>query len=145
MNAALIIASRELMAMLRTPVAYVVGVAFLVVQGLSFAWLVEVLSDPARPAPLGAVLEGHFGGTLLHWALQILVVSALAMRTIAEDRRAGTWEVLLRCGDPSRTAPIGLARHLIGPQTWRSRRRLTFQILKSWKRWRTPSGKGSRP
>jgi len=86
--------------MVRSPVAYVVSVAFLVVQGLSFFALVDVLSDPRRPAPLGAVLEGHFGGGLLHWTLQLGVVSLLAMRTVAEHRRAGTWEVLL-------TAPVG--------------------------------------
>ena len=55
-RAALLIARRELGAHLRAPVAYVVGVLFLAVQGASFAALVAALSDPARPAPLGAVL-----------------------------------------------------------------------------------------
>lgn len=96
----LLLAGRELAAMARSPVAYVVAVAFLVVQGLSFTAVVDALSDPARPAPLGAVLEGHFGGGLLHWTVLLAVVALLAMRTIAESRRAGTWEVLI-------TAPVG--------------------------------------
>lgn len=95
-----LIARRELAAQLRAPIAYVVGVLFLAVQGVSFAALVMRLSDPARPAPLGAVLEGHFGGTLLGWALALAIVPLLTMRLCAEDRRAGTWEVLV-------TAPVG--------------------------------------
>jgi len=104
---ALLVARRELGAYLRAPVAYVVGVLFLAVQGASFAALVSTLADPARPAPLGAVLEGHFGGTLLHWTLQLAVVSLLAMRTIAEDRRTGVWEALL-------TAPVTEAEAVVG-------------------------------
>ncbi len=100
-------AQRELLAQLRSPAAYAIAVAFLVVQGLSFAAVVSALSDPARPAPLGAVLEGHFGGTLLHWTLQLAIVAALAMRTVAEDRRAGTWETLL-------TAPVGEGAAVVG-------------------------------
>lgn len=94
------IAARELASFVRSPVAYVVAVAFLVLQGLSFTTVVAHLSDPERPAPLGAVLEQHFGAGLLHWTVQLAVVSLLAMRTIAESRRAGTWEVLI-------TAPVG--------------------------------------
>src|SRR5262249_9994065 len=98
-RATLLVARRELGAYLRAPVAYVVGVLFLAVQGASFAALVSALSDPARMGPLGAVLEGHFGGTLLHWALELAVVALVAMRAVAEDRRAGTWEALV-------TAPV---------------------------------------
>jgi ABC-2 type transport system permease protein len=102
-----LVARRELGAYLRAAVAYVVGVLFLAAQGASFAALVAALTDPRRLAPLGAVLEGYFGGTLLHWTLQLAVVSLIAMRTIAEDRRAGTWETLL-------TAPVSEAEAVIG-------------------------------
>jgi ABC-2 type transport system permease protein len=102
-----LIARRELAAQLRAPIAYVVGVLFLAVQGVSFAALVTRLSDPARPAPLGAVLEGHFGGTLLGWALALAIVPLLTMRLCAEDRRAGTWEVLV-------TAPVGDGAAVVG-------------------------------
>jgi ABC-2 type transport system permease protein len=102
-----LVARRDLGATLRAAVGLVVGVLFLAAQGASFAALVAALSDPRRLAPLGAVLEGHFGGTLLHWTLQLAVVSLIAMRTIAEDRRAGTWEVLL-------TAPVREAEAVVG-------------------------------
>jgi ABC-2 type transport system permease protein len=104
---ALRIAGRELAAMVRSPIAYVVAVAFLVLQGLSFYAVVAVHGDPRRPAPLGAVLEGHFGGDLLHWTVLLAVIALLAMRTIAESRRAGTWEVLL-------TAPVGEGAAVVG-------------------------------
>ena len=60
---------RELHVMLRAPILYVVGGVFLVVQGIAFAGLVGALSDPRRPAPLGALLEGQLAGTLLTWVL----------------------------------------------------------------------------
>jgi ABC-type uncharacterized transport system/ABC-2 family transporter protein len=105
--AALLVARRELGGYLRAPIAYVVGVLFLAVQGAAFAALVSALSDPARPGPLGAVLEGYFGGTLLHWALELAVVALIAMRAVAEDKRAGTWEALV-------TAPVGEGAALVG-------------------------------
>ncbi len=104
---ALRIAWRELLSLVRSPIAYVVGVAFLVVQGVQFAALVAQLSDPARPAPIGAVLEGQFGATWLHWTLQLAILAALAMRTIAEDRASGTWEVLI-------TAPVTESAAVVG-------------------------------
>jgi len=48
---------RELAVTLRAPILYVIGGLFLVVQGLAFAGLVGALSDPRKPAPLGALLR----------------------------------------------------------------------------------------
>ncbi|MBK9032894.1 MAG: Gldg family protein [Myxococcales bacterium] len=103
-----IVARMQLAAALRSPVAWMVAAGFLVLEGVSFAALVAVLADPARPAPVGAVLEGHFGGTLLSWAVQLTVIAAVAARA-AEDRRTGLWEALV-------AAPIGEGAALVG--TW---------------------------
>lgn len=105
-RAALAVAHRELTIYLRSPIALTVAAAFLVLQGVSFSALVAALADPARPAPLGAVLEGHFGGTLLHWMLQLTVLAALAAR-LAEERRAGTWEALVTAPVPEGAAVVG--------------------------------------
>lgn len=102
-----ILARRELGAYFHTPIAYVAGVLFLVLQGFSFSALVTVLADPARPAPLGAVLHQHFGGTFLYWTVLLAYVALLAMRLVAEDRRQGTWESLL-------TAPVDIEAVLAG-------------------------------
>jgi ABC-2 type transport system permease protein len=95
----LTIARREASAYLAAPIATVVLVLFLVVEGFSFFAVVRVLADPRRPAPYGAVLRSHFGGTFLYWAFLFFVVAATTMRLVAEEKRQGTWEAL-------RTAPV---------------------------------------
>ena len=95
MSAAYWVFRRELKLMLRAPTVYVIGGLFLVVQGIAFAALVGALSDPRRPAPLGALLEGQLAGTLLTWVLQLVVITLLGMRAIADERRDGGWELML--------------------------------------------------
>ena len=92
---------------LRAPILYVIGGLFLVVQGIAFAGLVTTLSDPRRPAPLGALLEGQLAGTLLTWVLQLVVLTLLGMRTIADERRGGGWELLLTAQVSERAAVVG--------------------------------------
>ncbi|HEU4726778.1 MAG TPA: DUF4350 domain-containing protein [Kofleriaceae bacterium] len=98
---------RELAVMLRAPIIYLVGGLFLVVQGIAFAGLVGALSDPRRPAPLGALLEGQLAGTLLTWVLELVVLTLLGMRAIAEDKRSGAWEALLTAGTGEAAAVAG--------------------------------------
>jgi len=98
---------RELHVMLRAPILYVVGGLFLVVQGVAFAGLVGALSDPRRPAPLGALLEGQLAGTLLTWVLALVVLTLLGMRAIAEDKRSGAWELLLTAQVSEGAAVVG--------------------------------------
>lgn len=98
---------RELHGLMRAPILYVIGGVFLVVQGVAFAGLVGALSDPRRPAPLGALLEGQLAGTLLTWVLELVVLTLLGMRAIADDKRSGAWELLL-------TAQVGEGAAVVG-------------------------------
>jgi ABC-2 type transport system permease protein len=98
---------RELHEMLRAPLVYGIGGVFLFVQGVAFAGLVGSLSDPQRAAPLGALIEGQLAGTLLTWVLQLVVLTLLGMRAIADDKRSGAWELLL-------TAQVGEGAAVIG-------------------------------
>lgn len=107
MRAAYWVWRRELHVMLRAPILYVVGGLFLVVQGVAFAGLVGALSDPRRPAPLGALLEGQLAGTLLTWVLALVVLTLLGMRAIAEDKRSGAWELLLTAQVSEGAAVVG--------------------------------------
>lgn len=104
---ALAIARREIGAYFYAPIAYVVGVLFLAIQGFLFWAIVKLLADPEQPAPFGAVLHNHFGGTFLYWAVVLVVVSVIAMRAIADDKRQGTWEALL-------TAPVDEGAAVVG-------------------------------
>lgn len=107
MTRALLIARRELAAYFTGSIAYAVGALFLVVQGFSFWAVVEVLADPRRPAPLGAVLRTHFGGTFLYWSTLFVTVAAIAMRAVAEDRRSGMWESLMTTRVTAGEAVVG--------------------------------------
>ncbi|MCX5742454.1 MAG: hypothetical protein NT062_08160, partial [Proteobacteria bacterium] len=98
---------RELHGMLRAPIVYLVGGLFLVVQGIAFAGLVSTLSDPRRPALLGALLEGQLSGTLLTWILQLVVITLLGMRAIADDKRSGAWELALTARASERAMVVG--------------------------------------
>ncbi len=101
------VARRELHEMLRAPLVYGIGAVFLVVQGVAFAGLVNSLSDPRSAPPLGALLEGQLAGTLLTWVLQLVVLTLLGMRAIADDKKSGAWELLL-------TAQVGEGAAVIG-------------------------------
>lgn len=120
MRAAYWVFRRELHTMLRAPILYVVGGVFLVVQGIAFAGLVGALSDPRRPAPLGALLEGQLAGTLLTWVLELVVLTLLGMRAIAEDKRSGAWELLLtaRVGEGAAVAGKWAAATVLYALLW---------------------------
>lgn len=105
--AAIRVARHELAALRRAPVLVGLAALFLVVQGLAFAGQVAVLADPARPAPMGAVLHGYFAGNLLSWAVWLAVLAALAVRAVGDDRRSGRWELLI-------TAPVSDGAAVVG-------------------------------
>jgi ABC-2 type transport system permease protein len=95
MRIAFVIARREVAVLFFTPIAYVIGVLFLALQGFSFWAVVEVLSDPRQQVGYGAVLRTHFGGTVLYWAICFALIAVISMRLCAEEKRQGTWEALL--------------------------------------------------
>ena len=98
---------RELAVTLRAPIAYLIGGLFLVVQGIAFAGNLDAMANAQAPAPLGALLEGQLAGTLLTWVLQLVALTLLGMRAVADDRRTGAWELLLTAQVSERTAVVG--------------------------------------
>src|SRR3989338_11299253 len=80
----LTIAKRELTYFINTPVAYIVTVAFLIPSYFLF-WRQTLMANEAS-------LRGFF--SLLPWFL-LLVIPALTMRAMAEERRQNTVELLL--------------------------------------------------
>ncbi len=102
----LAVAGRELVSLFVTPLAYVVGTLFLLLQGWNFALLLRVLNDPlAAPGP---VMQFYFGGSFfIFWLPVLFLCSAISMRLLAEERKQGTLEALL-------TAPLSPAQVVLG-------------------------------
>lgn len=100
------VAWRELLSLFVTPLAYVVGTLFLLLQGWNFALLLRVLNDPlAAPGP---VMQFYFGGSFfIFWLPVVFICAAVSMRLVAEERKQGTLEALL-------TAPLSPAQVVLG-------------------------------
>ena len=100
------IAHRELLSLFVTPLAYVVGTLFLLLQGWNFALLLRVLNDPlAAPGP---VMQFFFSGSFfIFWLPVIFLCAAVSMRLVAEERKQGTLEALL-------TTPLSPSQVAVG-------------------------------
>ena len=98
MQQLLALTTRELKAFWYSPIAYVVGALFLLLQGWVFWLLIAVLNDP-RVDPSWTMAQFFFGGTFFYWFSVLLIAPLLTMRTFSEEKRTGTIEFLL-------TAPI---------------------------------------
>lgn len=96
---------RELLAYFCSPIAYVLGAAFLVVQGYAFWLLCQTLGS--QQAPAGAVLAYFFGGGFLFWLFLLLLISVLTMRLFAEEEQTGTIEALLTAPVPAGSLVLG--------------------------------------
>lgn len=92
----LLIWGRELLAFFLSPIAYVVGIFFLIVMGYSFWMLASLLTD----GPAGISVMGELFGSLFFWMPMLIVCPVITMRLLAEEKRSGTMETLL-------TAPVG--------------------------------------
>jgi len=86
--------SREWKAFWYSPIAYVVGAFFALMQGFVFWMLMAVLNDP-RVDPTWGMSQFFFGGTFFYWLSVMMLAPLLTMRTFSEEKRTGTLEVLL--------------------------------------------------
>lgn len=98
---------RELLGYFFSPLGWIVLALFLLVQGYGFYLVIELLNRP--DAPHGGPMQVFFGGTFLYWLFLIVVVAAITMRLIAEERRSGTIEPLLSA--PVTEAQVTLAKY----------------------------------
>ncbi|HEY6462608.1 MAG TPA: ABC transporter permease [Polyangiaceae bacterium] len=90
---------RELFAFFVTPLAWVLIVAFLVVQGMHFFLLVDHFARQPDLSGDETPLSAFFGNTVLLYLVLFLLVPPMTMRLFAEERRSGTIEMLM-------TAPV---------------------------------------
>jgi ABC-2 type transport system permease protein len=100
---------RELFAFFVTPLAWVLIVSFLVVQGMHFFLLVDHFAREADMAGDETPLSAFFGNTVLLYLVLFVLVPPMTMRLFAEERRSGTIETLLTA--PVSNAAVVLAKY----------------------------------
>lgn len=88
------IAHRDLLSLFVSPVGYVSGALFLLLQGYNFSLLLRVLNDPlAAPGP---VMQYFFGGSFfIFWLPVVFLCATISMRSLASERMLGTMESLI--------------------------------------------------
>jgi ABC-2 type transport system permease protein len=90
---------RELLAFFVTPLAWILIVVFLVVQGMHFFLLVDHFATQPDATGDETPLTAFFGNTVLLYLVLFMLVPPMTMRAFAEERRSGTIESLM-------TAPV---------------------------------------
>jgi ABC-2 type transport system permease protein len=90
---------RELFAFFVTPLAWVLILVFLFIQGLHFFLLVDHYAGEANISSDEGPLQAFFGQTTILYLILFLLIPPMTMRLFAEERRAGTIETLM-------TAPV---------------------------------------
>jgi ABC-2 type transport system permease protein len=90
---------REMLALWVTPLAWVLLVAFLLIQGLSFYSIVLHITAMSEVSIDYGPVQAYFGQSIFVIISLLLICPALTMRVFAEERRSGTIETLL-------TAPV---------------------------------------
>ncbi|HEY8091061.1 MAG TPA: ABC transporter permease [Polyangiaceae bacterium] len=90
---------RELFAFFVTPLAWVLIVVFLLVQGMHFFLLVDHFAAQLDVNGDETPLSAFFGNTVLLYLVLFLLIPPMTMRLFAEERRSGTIEALM-------TAPV---------------------------------------
>jgi ABC-2 type transport system permease protein len=99
---------REMTSLWVTPLAWVLLVVFLLLQGTIFYSIVVHFSTLADLAVESGPVEAYFGQESVFLLMTLLLVCpALTMRAFAEERRSGTIETLL-------TAPVTPAGVVLG-------------------------------
>lgn len=107
MTGFLAVFKREMLSLWVTPLAWVLLVAFLLIQGLSFYSIVLHITSMTQLAIDQGPVQAYFGQSIFVLVSLLLVCPALTMRLFAEERRSGTIESLL-------TAPVTPAAVVLG-------------------------------
>ena len=98
------IIGREWRAYFLSPLAYVILAAFLLVNGYIFWFILNYLNSPG--VPKGQALPYLFTNTFF-WLFTLFLVPIISMRLFAEERKAGTLEMLL-------TSPVSEGTVVLG-------------------------------
>jgi ABC-2 type transport system permease protein len=100
---------REMFAFFVTPLAWVLIVAFLVVQGMHFFIVIDHFAHQVDVASDETPVMAFFGNTVLLYLVLFMLVPPMTMRAFAEERRSGTIETLM--SGPVSTTAVVLAKY----------------------------------
>jgi len=92
-----IITKKELFGYFLSPIAYIVLLVFLIFNAYHFYVILQILNQPMSIT--GSPMSLFFGQTIFFYLLLIVLCSVLTMKSLAEERRSGTFETLM-------TAPV---------------------------------------
>ena len=92
MASAITILRREFLSLFVSPIAPIVLFAFVLVNGVALRFLLGISDGEMEP-----VLISLFGGPAF-WFLWLLVPPLVTMRSFAEEKRSGTFELLVTTG-----------------------------------------------
>ena len=98
---------RELFALFVTPMAWVLIVVFLVIQGWHFYLLVDYFARNVELSVDQGPVQAFFGESIIFYFPLVLLCPGMTMRLFAEERRSGTIETLL-------TAPVTTTGIVLG-------------------------------
>jgi ABC-2 type transport system permease protein len=98
------IVGREWRAYFLSPLGYVILAAFLLVNGYIFAIILNYLNSPGNPK--GQALQYLFTNSFF-WFYTLFVVPVVSMRLFAEERKAGTLDMLLTSPVTEGTVVLG--------------------------------------
>ncbi|HIA27221.1 MAG TPA: hypothetical protein EYN79_03745 [Planctomycetes bacterium] len=83
---------RELLGLFVSPVAWIILFIFLLTNGATFTFYLFALDGDTS-----ALLASQYG-SISFWFLMVLIPPLLTMRSFAEERRSGTFEMLVTTG-----------------------------------------------
>ena len=92
---------KELLSLFVSPVAYVVLFVFLLVNGVTFYFYLSLFNGNVQ-----SLILNQFG-FIPFWFLALLTPPLLTMRSFAEERRTGTFELLVTTGVPEWILVLG--------------------------------------
>ncbi|MDG2424799.1 MAG: ABC transporter permease [Phycisphaerales bacterium] len=97
MNGVLTIANRDFRSLFLSPAGYIVAALFILISGIVFT---REIFLPGQPASMSSLFD--FDAVLL-----LFICPALTMRSICEERKQGTWELLV-------ASPPGMGSIVLG-------------------------------
>lgn len=107
---------RELFAFFVTPLAWVLIVVFLIVQGMHFFLLIDHFAHATDMATDETPLSAFFGNTVLFYLVLFMLIPPMTMRLFAEERHSGTIETLMTA--PVSSASVVLAKYAAALTTY---------------------------